>query len=164
METMHGLHENQKKILEYLQKQTEGATLEQLSSNLEISKTATKEHLLRVDGLGLIRFEDRKGDVGRPKRHYFLSPEGQESFPRQYSWLSNSLLKLLAKSHGDAFMSDLMGQLAQEVTLSLQHRFNKINSIKERINLINEVMNELGYKSIVRQRDLRKGAVLEAAN
>ncbi|MCB0407567.1 MAG: hypothetical protein KDD34_05130 [Bdellovibrionales bacterium] len=161
---MQGLHENQRKILEYLQQHTEGATLEGLSLHLQISKTAAKEHLLRVDGLGLIRFEDKKGGVGRPKRFYFLSSDGVESFPRQYSWLSNSLLSLITRKYGPDNIKKLMTELAQNVVESMEEKFKQTRSLKEKITVINEVMNDLGYRSVIKQRDARKGIILEATN
>jgi len=161
---MRGLHENQRKILEYLQQRTEGATLEDLSHHLQISKTATKEHLLRVDGLGLIKYEDKKGDVGRPRRFYFLSTEGVESFPRQYSWLSNSLLSLITKKYGPDNIRKLMTELAQNVVESMEEKFKQTHSLKERVTVINEVMNDLGYRSVIKQRDVRKGIIIEATN
>lgn len=161
---MHGLHENQTKILDFLKEQSDGSTLDQIADYLKLSKTATKQHLLRIDGLGFIHFKDIKGEVGRPRRVYFLSEKGHESFPRQYSWLSDSLLKLLTKEQGASFVGNLMVKLAQEMTESMQHEFNKANSAKDRLDIINNIMNELGYKSVIKQRDFRKGAILEATN
>ncbi|MEZ4744407.1 MAG: methanogen output domain 1-containing protein [Bdellovibrionota bacterium] len=161
---MRGLHENQRKILEYLQEHTEGSTLDDLSNHLQISKTATKEHLLRIDGLGLIHFEDRKGEVGRPRRFYYLSPEGLESFPRQYSWLSNSLLSFITKNYGSEHVKKLMIKLAHDVVESMKGEFKRAQSAKEKATRINEVMNDLGYRSTLKQRDIRKGIILEATN
>ena len=45
---MNGLHNNQKKILSYLLENKEGATLDELAAHLKVTKTAAKEHLLRL--------------------------------------------------------------------------------------------------------------------
>src|SRR5687768_11615704 len=99
---MRSLHDNQKRILEYLLSQAEGATLDELAGHLGITKTAVKEHLIKIESLGYLSYTDIKGSVGRPKRRYLLSKEGHEVFPRQYSWLSNVLLELLAEDLGAA--------------------------------------------------------------
>src|SRR4051812_46860262 len=108
---MRSLHENQRRILDYLLTHPEGATLEELAGHLEITKTAVKEHIIKVEGLGYLTFVDSKGSVGRPKRRYLLSPEGHEAFPRQYSWLSNVLLELLAEDLGAEGVARIMSSL-----------------------------------------------------
>lgn len=160
---MHGLHTNQKLILEYLLDHSEGATLDELAEYLELSKTAVKEHLIKVEGLGLIQYEDSKGGVGRPRRKYLLSQAGNEVFPRQYSWLSNVLLEILAQDLGPEAISKLMRKLAQKVASSMEERFDKPTTA-EQLKEITRAMNELGYRSTLKQSDIRKGAILEATN
>lgn len=161
---MHALHDNQKKILEYLLDHPDGATLEELSSHLGITKTATKEHVLKVQHLGLLTFQDSKGLVGRPKRRYLLSSEGHEAFPKQYSWLSNVLLELLAEDLGEKAVARLMSDLGKKVAVSMKPQFEKVGSTAELLALITKTLNELGYRAVLKQSDIRKGAVLEATH
>jgi DeoR family suf operon transcriptional repressor len=161
---MHSLHDNQKKILEYLLSHPDGATLEELSAHLGITKTAAKEHVLKVLHLGLLTFTDLKGSVGRPKRRYLLSSEGHESFPKQYSWLSNVLLELLAEDLGEKTVARLMADLGKKVAGSMKPRFEKARSTAELLALVTEALNELGYRAMLKQSDVRKGAVVEATH
>lgn len=160
---MHGLHPNQKLILEYLLDHSEGATLDELAEHLELSKTAVKEHLIKIEGLGLIHFQDSKGGVGRPRRKYLLSESGNEVFPRQYSWLSNVLLEILAQDLGSDAISKLMTKLAHKVASSMEKRFEKPTTA-DQLKEITAAMNELGYRASLKQSDIRKGAILEATN
>lgn len=161
---MNGLHENQKKILEYLLAHPEGGTLDELSEHLGVTKTAAKEHVIKLDTAGYLSFKDIKGSVGRPRRHYLLSPQGHETFPRKYSWLSNILLELLAEDFGEAQLKDLMGNLADKVASSMEAKFKTVRSTQELLALVAETLNELGYRASLKQSDLRKGAVIEATN
>lgn len=161
---MKGLHNNQKKILEFLLDHQNGATVEELASHLEITKTAAKEHINKLDSLGLITYQDAKGQVGRPRRSYLLSKEGHESFPRQYSWLSNELLELLAQDLGPEALTRIMEDLADQVAGNLAPKFESAKSTAELLARITETLNELGYRASLKQSDLRKGAVLEATN
>lgn len=160
---MQSLHENQKKILEYLLNHPEGATADQLSHHLEITKTAVKEHILKIEFMGYITFKDSKGSVGRPRRSYLLSSEGHEAFPKQYSWLSNVLLELLADDLGPNMISRIMKDLGNKVASSMESRFKGKSSV-DLLNEITKALNELGYRSYLKQSDLRKGAILEATN
>lgn len=161
---MNSLPENQKLILDILLENSEGLTLEELSNFIGITKTGVKEHILKLEALGLITFKDERGEVGRPKRRYKLTDEGMEVFPRQYSWLSLMLLELLAKDMGSEKVSKIMLSLADKVAETVSDRFKNVPLGAKRFQLITTVLNELGYRSYLKQSDLRKGAVIEATN
>ncbi len=161
---MRGLHENQQKILEYLLDHSDGVSLDGLSTHLGITKTATKEHVLKLESAGYIVFKDVRGSVGRPSRHYLLTNEGHEIFPRKYSWLSNTLLAFLAKDLGEDAIREMMGKLAKSVARSMEDKFAKAKSTAELLEMVTETLNELGYRTTLKQSDMRKGAVLEATN
>lgn len=161
---MVGLHKNQQKILELLLSRPEGSTLEEIAKHLLVTKTAAKEHIIKVESLGYVSYRDQSGTVGRPRRFYFLSPAGHESFPRQYSWLSNVLLKFLADDMGPKKISAVMESIAKEVAEGMKERFSNKKTNVELFSEISNAMNELGYRASVKQSDLRKGAVLEATN
>lgn len=161
---MDSLHENQKKILDYLLEHKDGATLDELASHLEITKTAAKEHLLKVERLGYLTYFDSKGKVGRPRRRYSLSQQGIDAFPKQYSWLSNVLLEHLAEDLGPQATVRLMDSLADKVASSMSKKFENVENSAELLKLIASTLNELGYRSSLKQSDLRKGAIIEAHN
>jgi predicted ArsR family transcriptional regulator len=102
--------------------------------------------------------------VGRPRRHYLLSPEGHETFPRKYSWLSNVLLELLAEDLGEERVRQIMRSLADKVAASMAADFKAAKSTGQLLERVTTALNELGYRTTLRQADLRKGAVLEASN
>jgi predicted ArsR family transcriptional regulator len=161
---MKSLHENQRRLLDFLMDHPEGATLDEIATHLDITKTAAKEHVLKVEAHGYLTFRDERGSVGRPKRRYLLSPEGHEAFPRQYSWLSNVLLEHLAGTMGAEGVSRVMDSLADEVARSMEARFRAAPSPAELLAELTRAMNELGYRAALKQSDLRKGAVIEATN
>ncbi len=161
---MKSLHENQRKILNLLLDRPEGAGLDELASHLGITKTAAKEHVVKLEDLGYLSYTDLRGSVGRPKRRYQLTSDGHEAFPRQYSWFSNVLLEYLAKDLGASGVSRLMQRLAESVAKSMQARFKSAKTSAELFEELTAAMNELGYRTTLRQSDLRKGAVLEATN
>lgn len=161
---MMGLHRNQQKILEFLLARPEGAPLEVIAEHLQVTKTAAKEHIIKVEGMGFVDYRDQSGAVGRPRRFYKLSAAGHESFPRQYSWLSNVLLAFLAADMGPKKISSVMESIAKEVAAGMKERFAGKKNNVELFSEISKAMNELGYRASVKQSDLRKGAVIEATN
>jgi DeoR family transcriptional regulator, suf operon transcriptional repressor len=161
---MQGLAANQKKILDYLLSRPAGATLDELSEHLGITRSGVKEHVVKLQAYGYVAFEDDRGGVGRPKRRYLLSPEGQEAFPRQYSWLSNELLELLAQDLGPEAVSKLMTSLGKKVADSMGTRLERARENKTLLPELTQILNELGYRASLKQSDVRKGAVMEATN
>lgn len=161
---MQALHPNQQKIMNYLLDHKEGATLEELAAHLGITKTAAKEHLIKIQSYGYLTFQDTKGGVGRPKRSYLLTLDGQEAFPKQYSWLSNILLEYLTEDMGPQEVTRIMRGLADKISKSIESKFKGAANTAELLKLVTSTMNELGYRSTLKQSDLRKGAILEATN
>lgn len=161
---MMGLHEKQKKILEYLLDHRDGVALDELADVLQVTKTAAKEHLIKIDALGLLVHEDRKGAVGRPRRYYLLSEKGNEAFPRQYSWLSNIILEFLSSEMGPQRTAKMMERLADQVAASMKAQFQNAQSTAEMLSEIAKALNGLGYRASLKQSDLRKGAIIEATN
>lgn len=163
-EIMQIQSDSQKKILDYLLDHPEGATLDELANYLDVTRTAAKEHVLKIHSLGYLTFVDSRGFVGRPKRKYIITPQGQEVFPRQYSWLSNVLLELLTNELGIEGILQVMNKLADSVANSMLPRFKKAITSLDLISEVVATLNELGYRVRLKQSDLRKGAVIEASN
>lgn len=161
---MHGLHKNQEEILNYLLEHKGGATLDELASHLKITKTAVKAHLIKIEHLGYLTYSDSKGGVGRPRRRYLLSQDGMDAFPKQYSWLSSVLLEHLAESTGPESVAKIMDAMAGKIAKSMEPKFQNAKNSPELFKLVSETLNELGYRSSLRQSDLRKGAIIEATN
>jgi len=161
---MNALPDNQRKILDFLLSRPGGATLEELAEHLGITKSGVKEHVIKLQNYGYLTHEDERGSVGRPKRRYLLSSEGQEVFPRQYSWLSNVLLELLAEDLGPEAVSRIMKELGKKVASSLEAKFKEAKTSKDILDEVTKAMNELGYRASLKQSDVRKGAVIEATN
>lgn len=161
---MSSLHESQEKILEYVLDHPEGATLDELALRLGVTKTAAKEHIIKLSTAGFLTFTDTRGAVGRPRRRYVLTPEGHETFPRKYAWLSTILLELLAEELGGKALAEMMRKLADKVAQSMESQLSAAKSDIELFRLLNLTLNELGYRTTLKQADLKKGAVLEATN
>src|SRR6185437_1207069 len=161
---MKSLSDRQKQILEQLLDHPEGTTLDELAGRLGITNTAIKEHIVKLESLGYIHYTDATGSVGRPRRRYHLSQEAHEAFPKQYSWLSNVLLELLSEEMGTQGVGQLMKTLAEKVADSTKEKFKDVKNSGELITKLAETLSDLGYRASVKQKDVRKGAIIEATN
>lgn len=149
---MKHLHERQQAILNHLLNHANGATADELTQVIGVTKTAAKEHVNQLHHMGYLSFRDISSGVGRPKRVYLLSEQGVEVFPRQYSWLSSALLNQLAVDLEATQVSRIMKNIAQSVAVSLAPELDRLSE-KDRLVKIVKTMNDLGYCAQLKSAD-----------
>lgn len=161
---MDALNAHQRKLMDWLLTKPQGGTLDELAALLGVTRTACKQQVLRLLDLGYLSFEDSKGEVGRPKRRYLVSPQGMDVFPKQYSWLSNALLGHLAAKLGPGGSQRLMKDLAASVAAPLMATWEKGEPVAQRLKRVVGLMNVLGYRAALKPAPASKDAVIEAVN
>ena len=95
------------KILDYLQRNGE-ATVKDLEELLGISTTAVREHLTHLQAKSLVTTRLVRSGPGRPHAAYFLTPEAQGLFPKEYDTLTNMLLREILSQEGPARLQILL--------------------------------------------------------
>ncbi len=154
----------QEQIVSYLQGvASAGASAHEISKAANLAVTTTREHLEVLTASDLVRFEDQRGLIGRPRRRYFISTQNFSGLKKQYSWLSTLLLEELADTIDEQAMSKLMAKLAQRVTSDLQPKLAGLGE-RERIHELMNTMNELGYDVSLKYSDNPNETLLEAKN
>jgi predicted ArsR family transcriptional regulator len=115
--TLYPIESPAGKILDYLQRHGE-ATVKDLEELLGISTTAVREHLTHLQAKDLVTTRLVRNGPGRPHAVYFLTPEAQSLFPKEYDTLTNMLLREIASQDGPArlqLLLDAVGaRLAEE--------------------------------------------------
>ena len=115
--TLYPIESPAGKILDYLQRHGE-ATVKDLEELLGISTTAVREHLTHLQAKDLVTTRLVRNGPGRPHAVYFLTPEAQSLFPKEYDTLTNMLLREIANQDGPArlqLLLDAVGaRLAEE--------------------------------------------------
>ncbi len=160
---MKGLHDSQRRILEFLLEH-HGATLDELAGHLGVTRTAVQAHIVQLVDLGYLGFEDVKGGVGRPRRRYLITEEGLDAFPKKYSWLANAILARLAGQLGPKGSSAFMRELAGSVAASLGSPIRASDPPSARLKQVTALMNELGYRAALKTGRPGQGSVIEAVN
>ncbi len=115
--------------------------VESLSRELGIRKSAVRGHLEALEGMGLISSQVEKGKVGRPKKLYGLSDEGEELFERRYDLLLERLLRGLLDLYGEEHLDNLMRGVAREVLKPSYHP-----SLEEALKSLLEWLKEFGFE------------------
>src|SRR5689334_16801602 len=93
----------------------DGLTVQALAQVLGISRNAVRQHLTSLERDGLVAKGPTQPSGGRPEQLYVLTDEGNERFPRQYSWFSELLLEMLQAQTGRAGLAERLAELGRTV-------------------------------------------------
>lgn len=147
-------------LLRALLRNKEGASVEDLAGNLDISRTAVRQHLSSLERDGLVARGRTQSSGGRPEQLYVLTEDGNERFPRQYSWFSELLLQVLEQT-APGTLEEKLAELGRGTAASLLPRLAG-KSGEQRIAAIAAIMQEIGYDA--RARSENGEPVIEAHN
>jgi len=139
---LQGLGRTQQDLLTALLYQSQGMSIDELASQLSVTRTAIRQHLSALERDGLILRGETRPTGRRPEQLYQLSSRGKELFPRQYQLLANLLIAEVAQIMGPAELLRLMRVLGRKLAADLETQ--PVN--EERIV---EHMNQVGYEAEV---------------
>src|ERR1039457_3113681 len=106
------LRDRQKQLLQHLLRNKAGLSVDELSRNLAVTRTAVRQHLAALMRDGLVGPGATRPSGGRPQQLYLLTDVGKEAFPRHYSWFAQLLINAMAREHGTAGLGARLGRAA----------------------------------------------------
>jgi len=86
------------------------AQAEALADGLAVSAQAVRQLLAKLLAAGLVRYEDRSGEPGRPKRFWSLTSDGNARFPDRHAELTVSLIAAIRAEFGEAGLDRLIAR------------------------------------------------------
>jgi predicted ArsR family transcriptional regulator len=139
-----GAHSRQDQILKLLLDVKSGMSIDEMASQLQISRNAIKQHLVMLERAALVQKHTLNITGGRPAQSYVLTEQGINHFPKQYSWFCNLLLTDLKADMGEEAFKRYMAKLGVKLAHSLMQQF-KFKSPADKITELVGVMQSLGY-------------------
>lgn len=124
-----------------------------LSSRLEVTPVAIRQHLDGLLAEDLVDFEDRKGSVGRPKRVWSLSPKGHGRFPDNHSGLVTGLLSGMKELYGQEGVDRLIAHRQETARKTYSKELKEAASLGERLEILAELRSREGYMASVERED-----------
>src|SRR5258708_19426460 len=106
------LRDRQKQLLRHLLRNKAGLSVDELSQNLAVTRTAVRQHLAALMRDGLVGPGATRPSGGRPQQLYLLTDVGKEAFPRHYSWFAKLLINAMVREHGTAGLRARLGRIA----------------------------------------------------
>jgi DeoR family transcriptional regulator, suf operon transcriptional repressor len=140
-------------------------TARDLALKLGIQESAARGHLERMEDRGLVSPAFHREGVGRPRKRYVLTEQGQELFPKRYEMILDTLVNELLDREGEGFVSALFVQSARRMAGEIAKTIPRDASEPVRLRHLVEALNQLGFRCRVergtdgRQRIIRTNCV-----
>jgi predicted ArsR family transcriptional regulator len=120
------------------------STISDLAKVVSINPISVRHHINSLLADKLIKAEEERHGVGRPRLVYALTEEGLERFPTRYFRLINRILVHVKDTMTSDQISDIFKGIAKDVATDHQ---NNLKSLKfdEKLSYIEDFMEEEGF-------------------
>lgn len=121
-------------------------TINELAEQVGINALSVRHHVDRLQAEGLVKSEEERHGVGRPRRVYFLTEAGVEKFPTRYVRLTVRLLEQLKETMPKAVVGKLFSQMAEDLARDYASASGASSlSMEERLDLMKELLHREGF-------------------
>ncbi len=120
-----------------------------------------RAHLAVLEKDGLVSYEEERGKVGRPRFVYFLTPQAQDQFPKNYDTLCNRILDAVALARESVSSVPLFELVAETWARERAERMRGM-SLEERVKALAAIRTEEGAMASVVKTD--DGYILDQCN
>lgn len=135
------------RILEELA--TAPRTARDLAKKLGIQESAARGHLDRMEEKGLVLPSFRREGVGRPRKRYVLTGQGQDLFPKKYDLILDAIVDELLAREGEGFVSALFAESARRMAGAIVKEIPKGGTTDEKAHRLVIALNDLGFRCTV---------------
>lgn len=139
------------RIVEYL-KEHGRASVQELAEATGLTSMTIRHHLAVLENEGLVNSEKERGHVGRPRYVYFLTDKALSLFPERYDELAGRLLKGLKNLGAKREITEVLHQMADEITGDYQDDLDE-KSFEERLDLLIAVLSREGFLASWEQKE-----------
>jgi DeoR family suf operon transcriptional repressor len=119
-------------------------TINELAESVGINPISVRHHLSSLQVEGLVKSEEERHGVGRPRLVYELTEAGMERFPTRYLRLTTRLLAQMKETMPQAVVSGLFRQVAEDLALEYADRVRGLG-MEERLDFVKELLAEEGF-------------------
>ena len=116
-----------------------------LAQRLGVTPVAVRQLLARLLSDDIVRFEDRRTSVGRPKRHWLLSEKGHGRFPDSHAGLTLELITATEAVFGADGLERLISHREASTLALYRERLAGARSLAERVRRLAKIRSAEGY-------------------
>lgn len=132
------------RILTALKQAGDALSVKKICHELDLSSMAVRRQLAILQGEHLVAAQREKRKTGRPSLLYYLTDEGHEEFPRDYSGLAIDVLVGLRSSHGKDTINEVLEIRRQELLREARRRVPG-KTLEARVHDVSRLLTQMGY-------------------
>ena len=122
----------------------ERCTIIDLAEAVDINPISVRHHIAKLEADGLVRSDEERHGVGRPRRMYFLTEKGREQFPTRYIRLTVRLLEQLKEALPAPVVERIFEQMAKEMAATYRSEAEGLTA-EARLDLLRQLLNSEGF-------------------
>ncbi len=120
------------------------ATINDLAEAVQINAISVRHHLTSLQLDGLVKAEEERHGVGRPRLVYSLTEAGQEKFPSRYLQLTDRLLTQLKQALPEQQFNEIFPQMAKQLAAEKADQTKRM-SFEKKLEFLKNVLEEQGF-------------------
>lgn len=133
------------KVLEILLNR-QRCTINDLAEEVGINHISVRHHIAKLEASGRVSSEEENIGVGRPRKVYFLTPQGMEDFPQRYLTFSIRLVEQLKGALPEKTVKKLFKEIATDMVNDHTAQVNISGlDLSERVTLISQLLQNEGF-------------------
>lgn len=116
----------------------------ELAEEVGINAISVRHHISNLLIQGLIKAEEERHGIGRPRQVYILSESGSEMFPTNYLKLTTRILDQMKNTLPAPVVDKLFTEIALEMSSNYKQLAANL-SLEEKLNLIQNLLSREGF-------------------
>jgi predicted ArsR family transcriptional regulator len=141
---MAGLDKRDLELLEYLHR-TGGADIQTLCDVLQITRTAVRSRVERLQSDGLLSAETESSGRGRPRQVYQTNPNGLHALGEDYRELAVVFWQVITEVEDEAQRNLLFASIRDRLAGRFRRQFSEAGTTEQRLDQLVGQMRSSGF-------------------
>lgn len=120
-------------------------TAAQLSVAFGMTKEGARQHLLKLESVGLVEGNSRSEGVGRPITYYQLTNKGLSRFPDAHAQVTVELLRSVKKLLGENALDLLISDREQQTYKRYLEALDGERELEQKLEKLTKMRSDEGY-------------------
>ncbi len=126
-------------------------TVKDLADAADISPVSVRHHLSSLQADDLIKMEEVRHGVGRPRHVFSLTEGGYELFPTRYYRLTNRILGELKEALPSSSVETLLSGVAESMADDYASQLEGL-PLEQRLSRLVELLNDEGFNADIERK------------
>lgn len=127
------------------------STILDIAEAVDINAISVRHHLTSLQAANLVKAEEERHGVGRPRLVYSLTDDGMENFPTRYYSLTNHLLDGMKAALTAGEIDKVFRKMSEKLSSEYLPAFKSLN-FEEKLKLLVTIMAKEGYELTVAKK------------